>query len=101
MEKTELLESVATLAYKERVAMAERQKTARTAIICLTVLLLAAIVAGTTIAVKTITEQQYALNMQYAGVMELLNGVTITETGENGIIVQGDGNETTGGEMNG
>jgi len=53
---------------------------------------------------ETIREQQYALNMQYASLMEYVAGAEITtETaeadGDGSISVAGDGNTTAGGDV--
>lgn len=56
---------------------------------------------------ETIREQQYALNMQYSGLLDLFYGSEITteyaETGEgdNGTAIFGDGNYWYGGDYNG
>lgn len=56
---------------------------------------------------ETIIEQQYALNMQYAQLMEYVAGAEVThesaETGDgdNGTAFVGDGNTVVGGDMNG
>lgn len=55
---------------------------------------------------QTIVEQQYALNMQYASLMEYVAGADVTTTyhadsGENGTAILGDGNMIAGGDVNG
>ena len=79
--------------------------------VCLSVLLGVAMVCGTFLACyaikqqqETIREQQYALNMQYASLMEYVAGAEITtETaeadGDGSISVAGDGNTTAGGDV--
>lgn len=95
-------ENIAMLAYKERMEHAEKQKTLRTVIVCLSALLAVAIISGTVLAFKVLTEQQYALNAQYAQLYDLLSGAVITDTGEGGIIIQGgDNNDVQGGNVNG
>lgn len=81
---------------------------------CLTALLIVAMVCATVIACfyiyaqqQTIIEQQYALNMQYAGLLDYVSGAEITEetntadSGDGGIAVAGDKNTVVGGDMNG
>lgn len=106
----DLAEGVAREALKEQRKHKESQLTARVAMVCASVLLLAAMVCGTIIAVTTIKEQQYALNMQYAGLMDLMNGAEITtetETtsvtadGDGSVAIIGDGNSANRGEVNG
>lgn len=80
-----------------------------TAIACV-LIVCAAVVACFTIAAQqeTIREQQYALNMQYAGLLDYVSGAEITTTttteansGDNGTAIAGDGNYVVGGDMNG
>lgn len=79
--------------------------------VCLTCLLIVAIICATVLGCtaitaqqETIREQQYALNMQYAGLLDLFYGAEITteyaETGEgdNGAAIVGDGNMLYGGD---
>lgn len=89
----------------------------RIKVYCLTVLLIVAMVCATVIACfsiysqqQTIIEQQYALNMQYSGLLDYVAGAEVTTTtskydaqadGEGSIAVAGDGNITAGGDVNG
>lgn len=68
------------------------QRNCRCALICLTVVLCTLIGCCTYFTVLVYQEQQYALNMQYSGLLDYVNGATITETGENGVIIEGDDN---------
>lgn len=77
-----LAEGVAREALKEQRKHKESQLTARVAIVCASVLLVIGMICGTIIAVTTIREQQYALNMQYASLMDLLSGAEVTTTEE-------------------
>ena len=94
----------------------QRKKNANMRVItyCLTLLLIVAMICATVLGVtaickqqQTIIEQQYALNMQYAGLLDLMSGATITsETvdtgdGDNGTAFIGDGNTVVGGDLNG
>lgn len=81
--------------------------------VCLSVVLGVALVCGTFLACyaikqqqDTIREQQYALNMQYASLMEYIAGAEITTSeysaeadGDGSISVAGDGNTTAGGDI--
>lgn len=80
---------------------AASQKTYRTAIICLSIIVSIAIICGSVICFNSIKEQQYALNMQFAQMVELLQGAEKYETGENGTIINGNENYTSGGDING
>lgn len=78
-----------------------------TAIACV-LIVCAATVACFTIAAQqeTIREQQYALNMQYAGLLDYVAGAEITTTtaeadGDGSISVAGNGNITAGGDVSG
>lgn len=94
----------------------QRKKNAhlRLIICCLTVLLIVAMICATVLGVtaickqqQTIIEQQYALNMQYAGLLDLMSGAEITSEyvdtgdGDNGTAFIGDGNTVAGGDLNG
>ncbi len=102
-----LAESVAKEALKDKNKAKEKQITSRIIIVCLSVLLAIAIISGTVIAVASIKEQQYALNMQYANLIECLaNGELTSEnidSSGNGIAakIEGDNNTISGGELNG
>lgn len=56
---------------------------------------------------RTILEQQYALNMQYASLTDLLSGAEITTTtneadsGDGGTAIAGNDNTYVGGDLNG
>lgn len=84
----------------------------RLIICCLTILLIVAMICATVLGVtaickqqQTIIEQQYALNMQYAGLLDYVSGAEITTTTETidgsggGIAakIEGD-NNTIGGD---
>lgn len=69
----------------------QRKKNAhlRLIICCLTILLIVAMICATVLGVtaickqqETILEQQYALNMQYAGLLDYISGAEITTTTE-------------------
>lgn len=92
----------------------KRNANSRMIAICLTCLLIVAIICATVLGCtaitaqqETIREQQYALNMQYAGLLDLFYGSEITteyaETGEgdSGTAIVGDGNYWYGGDYNG
>lgn len=53
---------------------AASQKTYRIAIICLSIIVSISIICGSVICFNSIKEQQYALNMQFAQMVELLQG---------------------------
>lgn len=72
-----------------------RQRNCRYALVCLTLILCTLIVCCTYAALTVYREQQYALNMQYSGLLDYVNGATIMETGENGIIIDGDSNKAS------
>lgn len=79
--------------------------------ICFTVAACVALVCAAVVACfaihtqqQTIIEQQYALNMQYAQLTDLLSGAEVTTTeevidGSNGVAtkIEGDGNTVSGG----
>ena len=84
-------------------------------IVCLTVALCVAMICASVIGCfaiysqqQTIIEQQYALNMQYAGLMDLLSGAEVTtetETidGSDGGVaakIEGDNNSISAGGSN-
>lgn len=86
------------------------------ALVCMTIVLVVACVCATVLAMftvrrqhETIMEQQYALNMQYASLMDYVAGaeiVTETETYESntddgGTAIVGDQNTVIGGNVNG
>lgn len=83
------------------------------ALVCLTIVLVVACVCGTVLGVytiekqqETIQEQQYALNMQYAGLLEYISGAEVTTTheadaGDGGTAVAGNGNTVVGGDVGG
>ena len=80
---------------------------------CITVFACLALICATVLAIcaiheqqETIREQQYALNMQYAGLLDYISGAEITTTyeadsGDNGTAIVGNGNTVSGGELNG
>lgn len=111
-------------AVKDATARIQRDKRAhelkKLALVCAAFVLAVAIVCATVLAVvaiqeqqRTIIEQQYALNMQYAGLLEYIAGAEITtetttetvtheaDAGDGGTAVAGDGNTVVGGDMNG
>ena len=53
---------------------------------------------------QTIIEQQYALNMQYAGLLDYISNAEITteyaDSGDDGTAIVGDGNMVAGGDVN-
>lgn len=81
-----------------------------TAIVCV-LIVCSAVVACVTICAQqeTIREQQYALNMQYASLIDYVSGAEVTtetetiDGGDGGtaIKVEGDNNNTAGGDLNG
>lgn len=93
----------------------KKQEIKKLLIVCGTVVLVAACVCGTVLGMytikkqqETIIEQQYALNMQYASLMDLLSGAEITETttneadsGDGGTAVAGENNTVVWGDMDG
>lgn len=111
-EKISELQNEALEAAAEHIRQ-QRTKNANSRLIavCLTCLLVVAIICATVLGCtaimaqqETIREQQYALNMQYASLMEYVAGAEIiTETaeadGDGSISVAGDGNTTAGGDV--
>lgn len=106
----DLAEGVAREALKEQKKHKESQTTARILIVCLSVLLLAAMVCGTIIATTTIREQQRTLNMQYVELMDYVKGCEITTTteetnanadGDGSVAIVGDNNSANRGELDG
>lgn len=105
-------------AVKDATARIQKDKRAhelkKMLIVCGAIVLVAACICGTVLGCytikkqqETIIEQQYALNMQYAQLMEYVAGAEVThesaETGDgdNGTAFVGDGNTVVGGDMNG
>lgn len=83
----------------------------RIKLFCVTILLILTIICATIISCfaifaqqKTIIEQQYSLNMQYAGLIDYVSGAEIvTETADSadgGTAIVGDGNMLAGGDVN-
>lgn len=72
-------------------------------IICVAFVLCMAIICGTIFGIIAFREQQWALNAQYTDMVSLLSGAEKEriETGDNGIIIQGNENKTVGGDVNG
>lgn len=106
----DLAEGVAREALKEQKKHKESQTTARILIVCLSVLLLTAMVCGTIIATTTIREQQRTLNMQYVELMDYVKGceiTTITEEtnanadGDGSVAIAGDNNSANRSELDG
>lgn len=107
--QNEALEAAAEHIRQQR----NRNANSRLVAVCLTCLLVVAMICATVLGCaaimaqqETIREQQYALNMQYAGLCDLLYGAEImTETVDAGegvaIKIEGEGNITSGGDMNG
>lgn len=90
----------------------EMLKAMKIKLYCLTAVVCCLIVCATVLGCfainaqqQTIREQQYALNMQYASMADLLHGAEITEstaeTGDGGTAVAGNGNTVAGGDVNG
>lgn len=93
----------------------KRNANSRMIAVCLTCLLIVAIICATVLGCtaitaqhETIREQQYALNMQYSGLLDLFYGSEVTteeyyseSDGDGSISVAGDGNYTVGGDVNG
>lgn len=114
-----LLEHTATIQKEALDSAAEHIRSQRRTLvnvkifaICLTALLVVAMVCATVLGVtaitkqqETIIEQQYALNMQYAGLLDYVSGAEITEyfsdSEENGTAIAGDGNMIIGGDYGG
>lgn len=83
--------------------------------ICVTAIACVMIVCATSLACvsikaqqQTIVEQQYAINAQYAQLAGLLDGAEVTASeytaeadGDGSISVAGEGNITSGGDVNG
>lgn len=95
-------------------AQRKHNENSRMIAICLTCLLIVAIICATVLGCtainaqqETIREQLYSINMQYTALSDLLYGAEITteyaETGEgdNGTAIVGDGNYWYGGDYNG
>lgn len=115
-EKIVELQNEALSAATEHIrAQRKRNENSRIIAVCLTCLLIVAIICATVLGCnaimaqqETIREQQYALNMQYAGLCDLLYGAEIVteeytaeSDGDGSISVAGDGNYTVGGDVNG
>lgn len=89
----------------------KQTKTKNVLIICLTIILCVSIICGTVLAICTIREQQYALNMQYAQLFDLIIGAEIVEEDEKcdaesradngGVAIASNGDTTIGGDVNG
>lgn len=94
----------------------EANRTYRLKTYCLTVFACILVICATALAgfaiysqQKTIIEQQYALNMQYAQLMEYVANAEITtetvtneaDSGEGGTAVAGNNNTVVGGDLNG
>lgn len=114
MEKLTELQNEALGAATEHIRQQRKQNEHyRLKIIFLTVALCVAMVCASVIGCfaiysqqHTIIEQQYALNMQYAGLMDLLSGAeVVTEEyqsnadGDGSISVAGNNNTTAGGDI--
>ena len=113
-EKVSELQNEALEAAAEHIRQQRnRNANSRLIAVCLTCMLVVAMICATVLGCtaimaqqETIREQQYALNMQYAGLCDLLYGAEIvTEVVDAGegvaIKVEGEGNITSGGDMNG
>lgn len=115
-EKVSELQNEALEAAAEHIRQQRnRNANSRLVAVCLTCLLVVAIICATVLGCmaimaqqETIIEQQYALNMQYAGLSDLLSGAEIVteeytaeSDGDGSISVAGDGNYTVGGDVNG
>lgn len=117
-EKISQLQNEALEAAAEHIRQQRtRNANSRLIAVCLTCLLVGAMICATVmgcIAImaqqETIKEQQYALNMQYAGLLDYVSGAEITQEtteysaqsdGEGSISIAGDGNITAGGDVNG
>lgn len=85
---------------------------ARLRLYCLTIFACVLVLGASVIACfaihsqqQTIIEQQYALNMQYAGLLDYVSGAEITEyyadSEEGGTAVAGDSNMVIGGDYGG
>lgn len=93
---------------REENRMAKIKLYCMTTIACV-MIFCAAVVACFTIHTQhqTIIEQQYALNMQYASLMEYIAGAEVTtetntaDADDGGTAVAGDSNTVVGGDMNG
>lgn len=90
----------------------KQAKTKNVLIICLTIILCVSIICGTVLALCIIREQQYALNMQYAQLFDLIIGAEIVEEADEqynaeakadngGVAVASNGDATIGGDVNG
>lgn len=89
----------------------KQAKTKNILIICLSVILCVSIICGTVLAICTIREQQYTLNMQYAQLYDLLVGAEIVCEDEEydaksyadngGVAIANNGDTTIGGDVNG
>lgn len=100
-----LAEAIAAQAAEGRIIEKDKQKTYRLAIVCLSLMLIVSIICGTVIAVRTIIEQQYAMNAQFSDLYDLLAGAEVVtyeaDSDGEGTAVAGDGNITVGGDYNG
>ena len=101
-----LAEEVAKESVKRERRWYKKESLLKTAIIGSVILLVALIACGTVLAYHAITEQQYALNMQYAEMADIAGGTTTyeAETQGDGTAIAGTDNTTTntvGGEDNG
>ena len=94
----------------------KENKLTKTKLYCITVFSCVLIICAAFVACfaihsqqKTITEQQYALNMQYAGLLDLIYGAEITnetitneaDSGDGGTAVAGENNTVVWGDMRG
>lgn len=89
----------------------EANRMAKLKLYCLTAFACVAVICAAVVACftihsqqMTIIEQQYALNMQYASLMEYVAGADVTtefaDSGDNGTAIVGDGNMVAGGDVN-
>lgn len=105
-------------AVKDATARIQKDKRAhelkKMLVVCGAIVLVVACICGTVLGCytikkqqETIIEQQYALNMQYAQLMEYVAGAEITtetntaDAGDGGTAVAGEGNMVVGGDVNG
>lgn len=116
MDKMTELQNEALAAATEHIKQQrKRNECNHLKIICLTIIICVGLISAAVLGCfaiysqqETIREQQYALNMQYASLMDLLSGAEITETttneadsGDGGTAVAGENNTVVWGDMSG
>lgn len=103
-----LSEELAKIAVQDKQRYMMKHKTLQVGFICLCILLSVSLICATYFVTETMREKQYALNMQYAEMADLVGRMEVTkttkeisqETGEGGAnyYQNGDNNQAGGGK---